>query len=442
MAGDRRSATSTLTARVESAVGEELREAAIARWEHSADVFVWRSRRCAEAVLYALLHRARVDVDALAKQRKGLDQLLEHKQIEGALSRETRAQLASLRDFGNIAAHYQLTGGVSGDSAEGVARFLAGMLREFYASEGGDVPEPQAAHIAALTDPARRIQTRHEIALEEERQRTRDLTLRLNQSQRSVASAREAPRGYAAGYLVPVVAAVVIAIAAAFVLGRSASEPSAIEQTQPTLTLADAAPTIVAPAPIAEPSPPPLGPAPLTAEPAPLAAPVDDPPPARIAPPPLQCPRGMTRVPAGEGRAEFCVDLRPVTESEYRSCFAQGGCAHPTSAGPGCNWASGAVANGLAANCISWRLARDYCRAQRVNGDLPSRAEWNALAAPRGGFVVRADTHEWSADEAGDDRYQVRGERGARGFAWASEAGEPGRRYISFRCVVRATRGE
>ena len=141
-------------------------------------------------------------------------------------------------------------------------------------------------------------------------------------------------------------------------------------------------------------------------------------------------------------RAEFCVDLRPVTESEYRSCFAQGGCAHPTSAGPGCNWASGAVANGLAANCISWRLARDYCRAQRVNGDLPSRAEWNALAAPRGGFVVRADTHEWSADEAGDDRYQVRGERGARGFAWASEAGEPGRRYISFRCVVRATRGE
>ena len=76
MANDRKSATSTLTARVSSAVGDELREAARARWDASADVFVWRARRCAEAVLYAVLHREGVDVEVLAKQRKGLDQLL------------------------------------------------------------------------------------------------------------------------------------------------------------------------------------------------------------------------------------------------------------------------------------------------------------------------------------------------------------------------------
>lgn len=445
MAGDRRSATSTLTARVESAVGDELREAALARWEHSPDVFVWRSRRCAEAVLYALLHRAHVDVDALAKQRKGLDQLLEHKQIEGVLSRETRAQLASLRDFGNIAAHYQLTGGVSGDSAEGVARFLASLLREFYSVDGGAVAESQATHIAALTDRARRIPTPHELALEQEQQRARELTHRLSEAQRADASAREVSGHRPAGYWIPAVAAAVTVAVMAFLVGRSTSEPSALERTHPTLTSAEPPATPVAPTSTVE-SPSPVAPSPTVepqpspVAPSPPSAPVAEHP--SPAAPPLQCPQGMVRVPAGAGHEEFCVDHTMVTEGEYRRCVTRGGCQRPPIVGTGCNWASGTAADGLAANCVSWQFAREYCRSQRVGGDLPTRHEWNAAAPLAARLAVRNDTNEWSADDESADRHHIRGARGARGFAWDVDTGPEGRRSTSFRCVVRATRGE
>jgi hypothetical protein len=67
----RRSATSTASARMIQAVHAEAREAAAVRWDTPGDVFVWRARRCAETVLYAVLDREGVDIDAIAKQRKG-----------------------------------------------------------------------------------------------------------------------------------------------------------------------------------------------------------------------------------------------------------------------------------------------------------------------------------------------------------------------------------
>ncbi len=179
MGSQRRSATSTASERMIQAVHAEAREASAVRWDTPGDVFVWRARRCAEAVLYAVLHREGVDIDAIAKQRKGLDGLIEHKQLEGTLTRETRAQLKALQEFGNIAAHYQLTGGVGEDSVDAMGRLLAALLREFYATDGGAPPDGLRPYFAALTDRQARIRSSAEIEGDRARQRVRELEARL-----------------------------------------------------------------------------------------------------------------------------------------------------------------------------------------------------------------------------------------------------------------------
>ena len=416
MANDRKSATSTLTARVSSAVGDELREAARARWDASADVFVWRARRCAEAVLYAVLHREGVDVEVLAKQRKGLDQLLEHKQIEGALSRETRAQLASLRDFGNIAAHYQLRGGVSSDSADAIARLLAGMLREFYAYEREQVPAELAGALRALTERSAREPTASELELEQMRRESDGLRRTLN----ATLAAPTAPQHRKRSYLGVAVAFALTGAAIAVVVVRTQYDaaPAAMQAA-----VLDSAPT---PTPVA-PAPPPAVPAS-----APSSVAVEAPTTPALPP----CPPGMRRIEGQNGEMPFYIAQEPVHQGEYRACVR----AHPATclrprSGHGCNWQSGEAADGNAANCLPWSDARAYCAATYgASAGLPTDAEWRAAIARRA--IRRAGrTREWSGDAG------ARGTR--RVFAMppavdqSSVPEDAALRDLGFRCVVR-----
>lgn len=106
MGGERRAATSTLHERVGRAVERELTEAAAARWEAGPEVFLWRARRCAEAMLYALLAQQKVDIGPLGQQNKTLDELLKHDQLKGALPREMRTHFDLVRQYGNTATHF------------------------------------------------------------------------------------------------------------------------------------------------------------------------------------------------------------------------------------------------------------------------------------------------------------------------------------------------
>jgi formylglycine-generating enzyme required for sulfatase activity len=373
---------------------------------------VWRARRCAEAVLYAVLAREGADVDGLAKQRKGLDHLLEHKQLEAALSRETRAQLATLREFGNIAAHYQLQGGVSRDSADAVAKLLAGLLREFHGLDGASIPDAQRPFLVALTDPAHRIRT----TVEEERDEARRQLAEVGRTLPPVVDTQRPS-------LRPIVGALVLGAAIGFAGGYVARPPA-----HATTTTADTlARRTVEPTPVAA---PPVAPTPVA--PAPTLPTAIEPPPA----PTLVCTRGTVRV-AGDGSTSpFCIDVAPVTMRQYRACVIQGTCPRPLS-GERCNWRSGPAADGFGANCVTRDEALAYCQWRPGGGALPTRAEWQLVRPSNAGVRLLPGTDEWAADDATDGRAWVRGGWSHSGVTWRTAPVTPGGRDISFRCVVR-----
>lgn len=432
MAGPRKTATTTAMTTLREAVAREAREAALARWTTPPDVFVWRARRCAEALLYCVLAREGANVDELARQRKGLDQLFEHKQLEGVFSRETRAQLATLREFGNIAAHYQLEGGVSAESADGVARHLAGLLREFYALDGGAVPEAQRAYLAALTDASSRVLTPGEAEVATARRERDDVTRQLNAARAEHGASHPAAaspalrRGLLAG------AALVLA-ALAFKAGRVTTPPLSL-----TTAHLDAPPVAppVPPTPVPLDRPVPRAPAP--AEPSAPAAPLTPVARPRSPSPPVVAAPSCTlsqRSARADGRP-FCIDAEYVSTREYRGCVDRGGCSRPVP-GVGCNWQNGPDFDGNAANCVTREQAIAYC-ATRPEGaaSLPTRAELRAMRG-RGDLVVRDDTDEWTADDAPAGRAWTRGPRAAADFAWTGVPPTRRSRGLGFRCVTR-----
>jgi len=96
--------------RVLRSVDAEIVAAARERWVVPVEGFLWRSRRCAEAMLYALLVEATVDVAQLAEQGKSLDSLLKHTGLQGQIPRAMRVHLESVQKYGNSATHYQPDG--------------------------------------------------------------------------------------------------------------------------------------------------------------------------------------------------------------------------------------------------------------------------------------------------------------------------------------------
>ncbi|MFO0649355.1 MAG: hypothetical protein U0326_24140 [Polyangiales bacterium] len=438
MGRDRPSASSTLTRGIADAVGRELRAAAEARWEGSPDAFVWRARRCVEAVLYAELLRVGADVEALANQRKTLDQLLEHKQLEGSLSREQRAQLATLRDFGNIATHYQIKGGISDESAQAVALILAGLLKEFYSRDDGVVPAAHKAGIDALTDPNARILSQREFEAERTiasaRLEAEDLRRALTAAHTRTHT-ESSPRPMR--WLLTAGATLVIVCAVAFVLGRASVSPPI---TIATAVDRDVAPTGGFEPTNAAPAPPPptaalLQPTVNSVSPPPsvINAPLSP-----VRPTPLHCPPGMQLIGPANARDAFCIDQNAVLEGAYRQCVRDGECPHPGPAPEnGCNWQN--AANALAANCLRWDFARTYCRVVRGGtADLPTRQEWTRSTSARPLLRTVEGTDEWSLDALRPGVRFVRGARLGAGFSWSGEPESSARRHISFRCVVHA----
>lgn len=429
MASPRKTATTTAVASLLESVARETREAALARWTAPPDVFVWRARRCAEAVLYCVLAREGANVGELAKQRKGLDHLLEHKLLEGAFSRETRAQLTTLREFGNIAAHYQLEGGVSAESADGVARLLAGLLREFYALDGSAVPEAQRSYLAALTDASSRVLTPGEQEVFAARRELDEVTRQLHAARAAHEASAPSPQPGSRRH--GRLAAAAIALAGfGFAVGRVTTGPSLSLATAhlegpPLAPAPPPTPVVLNPVPPRAPAPV-EPPAPVTAPSTPLAP---TPPPRAT---PLRCDVGMIRV--ERDGAAFCMDRAPVLTGAYRR-FVEADAGTRPSHGDGCNWQN--AADDLAVNCVTYPQALAYCRWRHPErGSLPTRAEWTEVRRRAGGTQLPPNTNEW-ASQTLDGAAVVRGARTATDFAWAQVPPARGDRSVSFRCVVR-----
>jgi len=405
--------------RVLRAVDVELTAAAAERWVVPVEGFLWRARRCAEAMLYALLVEAKVDVTQLAEQGKGLDNLAKHAKLQGVIPRAMRDHLDSAQKYGNSATHFQPEGPASDANATIVANALSELARWFYTRDDRALPDALHGPLAALIDVRHRLRSSAELALEQERRRAHELTQQLRAA--ATPSVERPPPQFTARLAAIGVGLVALGAGIGLGVGRL-SLASSTDAPAPT-------PTVLA-APTPEPS----------VAPAAASAPVVEVPGVPVAPSGVTaCPSGMLRVGARGEPGAFCIDQDSVLEGEYRRCVTSGRCAHPPPAPePGCNWDNGARADGYAANCLSWELARAYCRQLGGEGDLPTRVEWQAVAANRVGVRLVADTQEWSSDPAVGGMRPVRGARRGAAFAWAAEPEARGHRNVSFRCVLRA----
>ncbi len=407
--------------RVLRAVDVELTAAAAERWVVPVEGFLWRARRCAEAMLYALLVEAGVDVIQLAAKGKGLNDLATHPKLQGVIPRAMRDHLESVQKFGNTATHFQPEGPVSEASATGIASMLAELARWFYTRDDRSLPDAVQGPLAALTDERRRLRSPAELALEQEKRRTHELTQQLRDA--ATPSVERPPPPFTARLAAIGVGLAAVGGALGFGAARLTHAPE-VPAPVPTV-IASPSPTVL-PAPAVATTQL----TPTNAEPAPAPVPV--------APDGMRaCPAAM-RLVGGRGEpGAFCIDQDAVLEGAYRQCVARGRCEHPPPAPePGCNWENGL--NELSANCLPWSLARAYCRQLTGEGDLPTRVEWQAVAANRIGVRLVAGTNEWSSDPAVGGMRPVRGERRSAAFLWAAEPEVRGHRNVSFRCVLRA----
>lgn len=405
--------------RVLRAVDVELTAAAAERWAVPVEGFLWRARRCAEAMLYVLLVEAKVDVTQLAEQGKGLDNLAKHAKLQGVIPRAMRDHLDSAQKYGNTATHFQPEGLASEANATIVANALSELARWFYSRDHGAIPDALHGPLAALIDERQRLRSPAELALEQERRRTHELTQQLRSA---VAPSVERPPP---AFTARLAGLGVGLVAVGGALGFGAAWISHAPEVPAV------APTVIAPTAPSTPSAQPAPPAPPVAEPAPAPLPV--------ASEGMQaCPAAMRLVGARGEPGAFCIDQDAVLEGDYRRCVTLGRCERPPPAPePGCNWENGL--NALSANCLPWELARAYCRQLGGGGgDLPTRVEWQAVAANRIGVRLVANTNEWSSDPAVGGMRPVRGPRQGAAFRWAAEPEARGHRNVSFRCVLRA----
>lgn len=436
MGGERRSATSTLNERVTRGVEAELRAAVAARWEPPPEVFLWRVRRCIEAMVYALLVDEKVDVAQLGD--KTLEELCRHDKLRSALSKEARSHLDSLRQYGNAGTHFQLDGGVSDDSATIAANALVPLVRWYF--ERGDRPmsDEIRAHLAALLDRERRLAPPLERERDRALARVASLERRLAGAPTGLVGASTSDQDDAPAAWWTIGPRVVrwalvsgVLMVAAFAFGRSTRDPVTSSAAIETVTSAD--PPAPTPAPVAAPPAAPVE----AAAPSPVVAPnlVAAPTPTAEAATPLHCDPGMHLVPSTGGAAPFCIDDNLVTTAEYQSCVEAdaGGC---TQAGRTsyCNSPNALTDRTRPANCVSREDARHYCAWRYPDrGRLPSRQDLLGRRELR--FHQAPGTSEWSDTELSPSGHMwiLAGPGGVR----APQAPSTRSSGVSFRCVVR-----
>ncbi len=414
--------------RVLTAVVFELTAAAQERWRLPVEGFLWRARRSVEAMLYALLVESKVDVTTLAEQGKGIDALVKHERLAGLIPREMRNHVESVQKYGNTAAHFQPDGSASEASAGIVASALGELARWFHTRDGASLPDGLTDVLAALASERDRLRTAGELAFEREQRRANDLAHQLQTTQADVTRATAPRATWGARHAAGALGVVLVVVAAGFAAGRgSAPDPS------PPQRVVDAREPAPMPTPVAVP----------VAVPTEVTVAVVDAgtTSADAATAAMQaCPRGALMV-GGRGEpGTFCIDSAPVLEGDYRRCVMSGSCEHPPRAlENGCNWDNGAGYDGNAANCLPWALARAYCQQRAVGSDLPTRAEWQAVAANRVGVRLASGTHEWSSDPVAHAMRSVRGARRGATFMWEARPEARGYQPVGFRCVLRAS---
>lgn len=432
MGNHRKTATTTQSERVTRAVEQELQATAAARWRDGGEEFLWRSRRCLEAMLYALLFEKNADITSLMEGQRGLDELLKQPELKGVLPREVRDHIDTVRKYGNTGTHFQVDGDVGETSTRNTANAFAEVIRWYFTRNGSTFPKVLDRPMAALTDSRHRIPGLFEAELEAARARAASLEHQLQ----ARAAPRNAPAAATRSRVLPWVfglCAAVITSAFGYAIGRSATSPPTAQGPKPpppTLTTTGT----IEPTPVPIPSMP----TPVPVDGSLLPAP-DDPaspdPTADLPPraPPLCTPSQRRAVVGGRS---LCVDAEFVYTRDYQRCVQDGACPAPT-VGTGCNWQNGPAYERYAANCVTREGALAYCAWKyHDRGALPSRAEWRAVRVRRD-VVRRDDSDEWTADDAPDGRAWTRGRQFANDFVWARVAPNPGSRGIAFRCVVR-----
>ncbi len=413
MAGERRSAVASVVVRVQSAVSTELREAALVRWSPTSEAFVWRARRCIEALLYALLLEQGADVAAIAEQGKTADELLRHEKLKGlAWPREIRDHLESVRKYGNTASHFQADGAVSATTATIVATALHEVVR-WYLTRASSLSADDEASLRGLRDEGHRVRSAAELALDGERQR---VTL-LEDAMRGrppVASSDPVRAGVPWWALAAVG---VVSAAGGFVFGRShdaAPSVPAVYENDRVVT------------PVTKVSPPPERTVPVV----PMAPVVDVPTaPAERVDASVDGRTTVTVVPPEVARwrvcpaaaDRHCVEPDLVTTASYRHCVMRGRCTRPVcSTNEGSNWAQGDAGNAFPINCVSREQAEAFC-AQR-GGVLTS---FEALNEVRARITRPKRTNEWT------DRGVARLSSDVRLVARQASPS----RAVSFRCM-------
>jgi len=237
MAGPRKTATTTLDERMHRAVESEFLAAAAARWNGAREEFLWRCRRCLEALLYALLLGKGAKVQPSAKGPKTLDDLLKHDALEELMPREMRDHAESVRKYGNTGTHFQVDGDVSEASASITASAFAEVLRWYFTRDGADLPAELQRAQRALTDPQWRIPSPLESARDQERARAESLQRALNTRPTPVDAPVEGDRARLAPWGIGLCAALFTG-ALGYALGGGAAPPTDPRAGEPSAHVA------------------------------------------------------------------------------------------------------------------------------------------------------------------------------------------------------------
>jgi formylglycine-generating enzyme required for sulfatase activity len=165
-------------------------------------------------------------------------------------------------------------------------------------------------------------------------------------------------------------------------------------------------------------------------------------------PAPLKCPDGMALIPKGQyfqgsdakdaqdnqkpahnvTLDAYCIDLREVTAGEYEACSNVGKCKRASNEvdwpkitpadkklySPLCTFGQKEKAD-HPINCVSWEMARTYCKAQEKR--LPTEAEWEYATRGPDGRV-----YPWGDEEPTEKHLNA---CGSECVAWGKKSGIP-----------------
>jgi hypothetical protein len=400
--------------------------------EHQAerqDVFLWNARRAAEAVLYALAEGTDVgtQLHRQNKDRKPVNlQDIAHQLVEkGRLHPQVEPFIDVMRSAGNLGAHAQSPEGIVDRQAlNSCAVAIRQVMRWLY--EASDlkraVPEKVRLALEDLDErtPPRKSKYRQAMnELKDLRERHGRITEERDELLSLLKRYQQAHQGRGrAGVRITVVVVLVLLIGAAAGAGVLFKKEwlnglleGGVEQSTSTGAMVPQAPRaespVVAPKPLAPPSPP-------TVASAPALRPAEEPPVLVAA----ACPAGTLEIPetklaltSGPSPRpkwpkpekvppelpvpRFCIDSGPVLVAEFSAQAGPGLLESWSHAPPLSNFKLRGTQK-MPMNFVTWQDADSYCRAK--GGRLPTVVEWEAAVRRHPPVELTTRTGEWADD--------------------------------------------